>query len=78
MCGKKKKASCMMPHPVLCGAIVGFAVIGIYGVVMAVKKKKKSLSKAAKELGCECVENVREMAEDAIDGMAHVMQGKQA
>lgn len=79
MCGNKKKCECgaIFSHPVICGAIVGFAVIGICGVVMAVKKKKKRLARAAKRMGCDCVENVCDMTEDAIDNMEHLMTHRQ-
>ena len=78
MCGKKKNESCLsLSHPVVCGAIVGFAVIGICGVVMAVKKKKKRLARAAKRLGESCVENVCDMTEDALENMEHLMAHRQ-
>lgn len=73
MCGKKKCTPYYMSHPILCGMIAGFAVIGVCGVVMAVKNKAKRLGKAAKKLGCECMESVKETTEDLIeDGMEAV------
>lgn len=79
MCGKKKCEPChaMLPHPILCGAVAGFAILGICGVFMAIHKKKKRLCKAAKKMGCDCVENVCDMTEDAMDNMEHLMQHRQ-
>jgi hypothetical protein len=78
MCGKKKSESCsVLSHPVVCGAIIGLAVIGACGVVMAIKKKKKRLSRAAKGMGCECVENVCDMTEEAMDSMEHLVHHRQ-
>ncbi len=70
MCSKKKCAPYYMTHPFISGMIVGFAIIGACGVVMAVKGKAKRLGQAAKQLGCECMETVKEKTEDLIeDGM---------
>ena len=79
MCGNKKKsAACtVLEHPVLCGAVIGFAVIGVCGVVMAIKKKKKRLARAAKNMGCECMESVCDMTEEAMDNMEHLVQHRQ-
>ena len=78
MCGKKKCEPCsIIPHPVICGVVVGFAVLGICGVVMAIKKKKKGLARAAKKMGCECVDSVCDMTEDAIDEMEHLVSHRQ-
>lgn len=79
MCGKKKCEPCkaMLPHPILCGAVAGFAILGVCGVWMAIHKKKKRLCKAAKKMGCDCMENVCDMTEDAMDNMEHLMQHRQ-
>ena len=78
MCCKKKNEPCgFFAHPVLCGAIIGFAAIGVCGVVMAIKRKKKRMAKAAKRMGCDCVESVCDMTEDAIDEMEHLVHHRQ-
>ncbi len=64
---KKKCAPCYISHPLLCGMIAGFAIIGVAGVVMAVKRKAHRLGQAAKRMGCDCVDSVREATEDMLD-----------
>lgn len=66
MCHKKKSTPCMM-NPVLCMAVIGFAVIGACGVFCAVKKKAGRLKNAAKKLGCECMEGAQQTAENILE-----------
>ena len=76
-CKKKKNEMCV--HPLITATLVGFAVIGMWGVVCAVKKKGCALKSAAKRMGCECVESVSEKAEGMLeDGIraAERMMGK--
>lgn len=68
MCSDKKKcAPLFIAHPVLCGMVVGFAVIGAFGVVTAMKSKADKLKKAAEDVGCACVEGVKQTAEDVME-----------
>ena len=67
MCESKKGASLLLCHPVLTGMVMGFAVIGAFGVVMAVKSKGQKLKKAAEDVGTACVEGVKEAAENAME-----------
>ena len=71
---KKKCAPCYMAHPLVCGAIAVLAVMGAVGVVMAMKKKAKRLGRAAKRLGCECVDGIKQAAEDMMECGAEAMQ----
>ena len=64
---KKKCSPCYVAHPILCGMIVGFAVIGICGMVMAMKKKAKRLGKAAKQIGCDCMNSIEEATENMME-----------
>ena len=70
---KKKCAPCYVAHPIICGAIAGLAVIGLCGVVMAMKKKATRLGKAAKRLGCECMDSVERATEDLMERSADAM-----
>lgn len=68
MCGESKKCgSVLIAHPVICGMVAGFAVIGVFGVVMAMRTKADKLKKAAEDVGCACVEGVKEVAENAME-----------
>lgn len=68
MCGETKKCGSMiLSHPVICGMVAGFAVIGVFGVVMAMKTKADKLKKAAEDVGCACVEGVKEAAENVME-----------
>ncbi|MBR7146776.1 MAG: hypothetical protein IKD11_03535 [Oscillospiraceae bacterium] len=68
MCKEGKKCSSLiLCHPVICGMVAGFAVIGVWGVVMAVKNKGDKLKKAAEDVGCACVEGVKNAAEGMME-----------
>ena len=74
MFAKKKCAPCYMSHPILCGMIASFAIIGVAGVVMAVKSKARRLATAAKRMGCDCVDHVKEVTEDMLDDGAEAVE----
>ena len=83
MCnGNKKCGSLILTHPVICGMVAGFAVIGIWGVVTAVKSNGQKLKKAAEDVGCACVEGVKEAAtgamESGIQMMSNMMPDKKS
>lgn len=63
----KKCMPLLIAHPVICGMVAGFAVIGVFGVVMAMKSKADKLKKAAEDIGCACVEGVKEAAEGVME-----------
>lgn len=68
MCnGSKKCTPVVIAHPVICGMVAGFAVIGVWGVVMAIKNNGEKLKKAAEDVGCACVEGVKQTAESAME-----------
>lgn len=68
-CKKKKSGVCV--HPVLAVTLLGFAAVGMLGVACAVKKKAGAMKKAAKKLGCACVDSACEKTEDALaEGIA--------
>ncbi|MBQ8174652.1 MAG: hypothetical protein IJ009_04540 [Clostridia bacterium] len=71
---KKKCAPCYVAHPIVCGAVVGLAIIGLCGVVMAMKKKTKKLGKAVKQLGSDCVDKVEQVTEDMMQSGMDMMQ----
>ncbi len=75
MCGKKKCTPFYLQHPLLCGMIAGFAVIGMCGVLKAVKSKAKRLGNTAKQLGCDCMESVKEKAEELVEGGMNKFEG---
>lgn len=72
---KKKCHSCLVEHPILTAMTVGFAIIGVSGVVMAAKKKAGRVMQAAKQAGCACVQNVKTAAENAMESGIDKMQG---
>ena len=68
MCKEGKKCTpVFIAHPVFCGMVAGFAVIGVFGVVMAMKTKAEKLKKAAEDIGCACVEGVKQTAEGVVE-----------
>lgn len=71
---KKKCAPCYAVHPIVCGAVAGLAVIGLCGVVMAMKKKAKRLGSAARRLGCNCMESAKQMTEEMMESGAEAME----
>ena len=71
---KKKCAPCYMSHPLLCGMIAGFAIIGVAGVAMAIKSKAHRLATAAKQMGCNCMDQVKETAENMLDNGTEAME----
>ncbi len=71
---KKKCEPCYVVHPIVCGAVAGLAVIGLLGVVMAVKKKGRTLGKSAKQFGCSCIDSIEEKAEDLMQESAEAMR----
>ena len=71
---KNKCHSCLVEHPILTVMTVGFAIIGVSGVVMAAKKKAGRVMEAAKQAGCACVENVKTAAENAMESGIDKMQ----
>lgn len=71
---KKKCAPCYVVHPVVCGAVAGLAVIGLFGVIMAVKKKGRTLGRSAKQFGCSCLDSIEEKAEDLMQESADAMR----
>jgi hypothetical protein len=53
--------------------VAGFAVIGVWGVITAVKSNGQKLKKAAEDVGCACVEGVKEAAENAMESGIQMM-----
>ena len=72
MCRKKQTGVCV--HPLVAFTVLGFAVMGMWGAVTAVKTKACKLKKAVSELGCDCVDAVREKAEDLMDEGIHAAE----
>ena len=81
MFGCKKKKNEVCTHPLVTATVVGFAVIGMWGVGCAMRKKASSLTSAAKRLGGECVDSVSEKVESVLEEgirSAEKMMGKGA
>lgn len=72
MCKKKPSGVCV--HPLVAFAVLGFAAVGMWGMICAVKNKACRLKKTACELGCDCVEAVREKAEDLMEEGIHAAE----
>lgn len=74
MCGRKK-CSPIVEHPVLCGMVVGFAAIGVCGVVMAMKQQGAKWKKTAAEVGTACMDNVKKTAANAVESGMQAVDG---
>ncbi len=73
MYGKKRCPPCYVSHPILCGMIVGFGVIGVWGVFLAAKQKASKLAQAAQKAGGACVESVKDTAANLMENGAEAL-----
>ena len=70
----KKKQSGVCVHPLVAFTVLGFAAVGMWGMICAVKNKACKLKKTVSELGCDCVDAVREKAETLMEEGMHAAE----